>query len=110
MYLFSRDTGLMLLIAACAVLVVLPLQIGLCFKAKKQLVKCLPAAVLAVTTITFYIMAITAKTWDAFAYLIAAFFSGVFLVSCGIAWGIWAIINAFIRRRKRTPAPARKQE
>ena len=91
--LFTRDAGIVLPIAACAILIVLPIQLMLCFKAKKLLMKYLPAAVLGAITITFYIMAITAKTWIALIYLIIAVFSGVSLIFCGIAWGIWSILK-----------------
>ena len=76
--LFARDTGIVLLIAGFAILIALPVQLVLCIKAKKLFYKCLPTTVLAVLVITFYIMAITAKTWVAFAYLIiAVFFRGI---------------------------------
>ena len=91
--LFARDTGIVLLIAAFAILIALPIQLVVCFKAKKIFVRYLPTTALAVLVITFYIMAITAKTWVAFVYLIIAVFSGVSLVFSGIAVGIWAIIK-----------------
>ena len=91
--LFARDTGIVLLIAAFAILIVFPIQLVLCFKAKNIFVRCLPTTALVVLVIAFYIMAITAKTWVAFVYLIIAVFSGVSLVFSGIAVGIWAIIK-----------------
>lgn len=97
--LFAQDTGIVLLIAAFAILIALPIQLVVCFRAKKLLIKCLPATAFAVLVITFYILAITAKTWVAFAYLIIAAFSGVSFIFSGIALGIWAIIK-LIKKRK----------
>ena len=97
--LLTRDTGIVLFIAACAVLIVLPIQLTLCIKAKKRFMKCLPTAMLAVFTIAFYIMAITAKTWVGLIYLIIAVCSGVSLIFSGIAWGIWSIIK-LIKKKK----------
>ena len=91
--LFARDTWLVLSIISCAVLIVLPIQLVLCFRAKKLFIKRLPTAVLTVVAIAFYVLAITAKTWIAFIYLIIAVFSGVSLIFCGIAWGIWSILK-----------------
>jgi hypothetical protein len=69
--------------------------------------KLLPTILLAVATVTFYVMAITARDWDAFAYLIVAVFAGAMLLFSGIAWGIWAITK-LVKKRKgpkgaRTP-------
>ena len=91
--LWARDTAIVALIAAFAILIVLPVQLILCFRAKKLLIKLLPAILLAVTAITFYIMAITAKDWSGFAYMIVTVFFGVLLIFSGIAWGIWAIVR-----------------
>ena len=93
--LLTRDTGIVLAIALAAVLIIFPLQLALCFKAKKRIFRLLPAALLALSAVTFYIMAITAKTWIAFAYIIIAVFAGVLLIFSGIAWGIWALIKLF---------------
>ena len=96
--LFTRDAGIILLILAGVVLVIMPVQFGLCFWAKKRFVKCLPVTVLAAATLALYIMAITARTWIAFLYLIIAAFTGFSLVFCGIAWIIWSIVK-LIRKK-----------
>jgi len=91
--LFTGDAAIVLLMAGFAILIAFPLQLALCFRAKKLFVRYLPTIIFSVLAITFYIMAITAKTWAAFAYLIIAAFSGVSLVFGGIALGIWAMVN-----------------
>ena len=48
--LWARDTGIMLIITLPAVLVVLPLQLLLCFKARRRWVKRLPAILFAALT------------------------------------------------------------
>ena len=96
--LFTRDAGLIFLILACAVLGIMPVQFGLCFWAKKRFMKCLPVIILAVATITLYIMAITARTWIAFMYLIIAAFTGFSLVFCGVAWVIWSVVKLIKRK------------
>ena len=96
--LFARDTVIVLLIAAWAILIVTPIQLMLCFKAKKLFVKRLPLAIFAAITIIFYILAITARTWIAFIYLIIAAFSVVSLLFIGLAWIIWAFAKLFKKK------------
>ena len=95
---FTPDTVIVILIVAFAVFVSFPVQLLLCFKAKKLFVKLLPTAVSAVTAITFYIMAITAKTWIALIYIIIAVSFGVALLFSGVAWGAWAISKAIEKK------------
>lgn len=66
-------------------------QLLLCFKVKKTLIKLLPAIALAVATILLYIIAHNVGGWDAFGYLFFALLSFGLLVVCGICWGVWAI-------------------
>ena len=101
---FARDTVIALSMAAAAVLVALPVQLTLCFKAKKRMVRRIPTVLLAAVTAAFYVMAITAKDWVAFAYLIVAAFSGVMLLFCAIAWGIWAIAKGVRKKKLREGA------
>ena len=97
--LFARDTEIVLLIAAAAVLIILPAQLTLCFKAKRLFIKLIPTVLLAIATFALYVMAITAKDWSGFGYIILAVAAGVLLVFSGIAWSIWAIIK-LIKRTK----------
>ena len=90
--LWARDTGIAVLITVSAILILI-VQLILCFRSKKTLVKLLPAAVFVVAAITFYIIAICTKDWSAFVYIIIAVLSGVLLAVSAIAWGIWAIVR-----------------
>lgn len=94
-----RDIEITTLIAISAVLIVLPIQLLLCFKVKKRLLRLLPSIVLTGTTIFLFVMMRTAKDWDAIGYAILGVFSGVLLVFSGLAWGIWAIVAA-IKKKK----------
>ena len=96
--LLSGDFWLVVCAVACGILIVLPIQLALCFRAKKVFLKCLPAVLIGIVTITFYSLAITARTWIAFIYLIVAFYSAVFLISCGIAWSIWVVYTLCAKR------------
>ena len=89
--LMGRDTWLFALMAVCAVFIVLPLQLLLCFQANRTMIRLLPTILLAAATIVFYILRISAQDWSALIYLILTVFAKVLLIFSGIAWGIWAI-------------------
>lgn len=97
--LFARDTEIVILIAAAAVLIILPIQLLLCFRAKRFFIKLIPTVLIAVAAIAFYVMAITAKDWGGFVYIILAVSAGVLLIFSGIAWGIWAIAKLVNKRK-----------
>ena len=99
--LLSGDFWLVICAAACALFIVLPLQLTLCFRTRKHFVKSLPAVLTAGAAIAFYVLARIARTWIAFIYLIVAFYSAVFLISCGIAWGIWVVYTLRTKGNRR---------
>ena len=93
------DIEITTLIAVCSVLIVLPIQLLLCFMVKKLFLRLLPSLILTATSVFFFIMMRLATDWDAVGYAILGVFSGVLLLFSGIAWGIWAIIN-LIKKKK----------
>ena len=97
--IWIRDIEITTLIAVSSVLIVLPVQLLLCFKVKKLFLRLLPSFVLTATTIFLFIMMRITTDWDAIGYAILFVFSGVLLIFCGIAWGVWAIVK-FIKKRK----------
>lgn len=72
---------------------VLLLQLLLCFKAKQTFVKLLPIVLLVISTIVFYIFAVSVNGWDGLGYLFFAVLSFVLIFVCGIGWGIWAMVR-----------------
>ena len=85
-----RDTLIYVWSAVSAVLVI-AIQLALCFKAKKLLIKLLPTILSAAAAILFCVLTFTVRDWSALVYIVFAFFAGVMLISSGIAWVIWAI-------------------
>ena len=70
---------------------VLIMQLLLCFKAKKTLVKLIPSVLLVTSTIVFSILSACIGGWDGIGLLFFALFSIGLLVMSGIGWGLWAI-------------------
>ena len=99
--IWIRDIEITTLIAVSSILIVLPIQLLLCFKVKKLLLRLLPSLVLTATTVFLFIMMRTATDWNAIGYAILGVFSGVLLIFSGLAWGIWAIVIAIKKRKKK---------
>ncbi|MBE5947808.1 MAG: hypothetical protein E7261_02140 [Lachnospiraceae bacterium] len=94
-----EDVELTSLTINLAIAVFLPIQLLLCFKAKKRIIRLLPVIVFAVLTITFFIMAVVAQGWDGLGYLFFAIYTGITLFVCGIGWGIWWIVKLCRKNR-----------
>lgn len=80
--------------------IVLPIQLALCFKVKSKVVRLLPVIILSVLTLCAAIASATRIDWSALFYLIFAVYFGIMLFACGIGWGIWAI-TVFVKNRKQ---------
>ena len=80
-------------------LVLLIIQLFLCFKAKKLVVKFIPVAILLIVAAVFVLLMLTASEWRALGYAIYAIFSGIFLIPCAIGWIIW-LISCFLKSKK----------
>ena len=98
--MWIRDIEVTTLIAITSVLVVLPIQLLLCFKVKPIFLRLLPSILLTGTTILLFAMMAASRDWDAIGYAVLGVFSGVLLVFSGIGWGIWGLV-ALIRKRNK---------
>lgn len=86
-------------IAVCAV-IVLPLQLFLCFKVKNQLLRLLPVLLLLIAGVVMMALASSAEGWDGLGYLILALYCAFMLLACGIAWIVWTFVH-YIKRKVR---------
>jgi hypothetical protein len=75
-----------------AAIIVLILQLILCFKVKKTFVKFIPLILSFVATLIFVILLLLSEGWDVLGYLILALFSGGLFLDCGLGLIIWKII------------------
>ena len=98
--MWIRDIEVTTLIAITSVLVVLPIQLLLCFKVKPIFLRLLPSILLTGTTILLFAMIAASRDWDAIGYAVLGVFSGVLLIFSGIGWGIWGLV-ALIRKRNK---------
>ncbi len=74
-------------------IIALTVQLFLCFKAKRLLIRLLPIALLAASAIVFSVCSAATGGWDGFGYLFFALLSLGLIFVCGLAWAIWAIVR-----------------
>ena len=82
-----------------SIVVLLPIQILLCFKVKSRAIRLLPVILLSIPTIIFVMMSVVITGWDGLGYIFLAIFTGFMLLMCGVGWGIWAITKS-VKKRK----------
>ena len=81
-----------------SVVVLLPIQLLLCFKVKSKAIRLLPVILLSIPTIIFVMMSVAITGWDGLGYIFLAIFTGFMLLMCGVGWGIWAI-NKLVKKK-----------
>ena len=89
----SFELDMPTLVVLVSVMLTLLLQLLLCFKAKKTLIKLVPVILLTIAAIVLYIIAHNVGGWDAFGYLFFVALCFGLLVVCGICWGVWALLR-----------------
>ena len=89
--IWQRDMGYTALILIASVVIVLPVQLFLCFKVRNLVIRLLPVIILSVLIGIFVIMVFFAHDLRVVGYLLLAVYAGIMIFFCGIGWGIWAI-------------------
>ena len=93
--IFEIKTEIFILILS---VLMLALQLLLCFKVKKLLLRLLPAILFAILTMAFFVLIFLSEGWDSVGFLLLAICSAALLLFCGIGWGIWAILRKANRK------------
>ena len=89
--IYWGDIELTTLTIIVSIVLLLPLQLLLCFKVKNRIIRLLPVMVLALLTAVFVVLSLVFSGWDGLGYILLAIFSGFMLFMYGIGWGIWVI-------------------
>ena len=96
------DVELTALTLVVSLVIVLPLQLLLCFKAKRRAVRFLPLLILSVLAAAFLLLTVSTPGWDGLGYLFLAIYAAFLMLMCGVGWGIWALRNTGTRKRPRS--------
>ena len=94
-----RDIDITTVIIVASVLIAFPIQLLLCFKVKTLFLRLTPSLVLVTASASFFILMKVATDWSAIGYAVLFVLSGVLLASCGLAWGIWAVVSLIKKER-----------
>lgn len=73
--------------------IIVAVQLLLCFKGKRLWVKLIPSGAMNASAIAFAVMAQMAAGWDGFGYLFFFLLSVWLLLLTGIGWVVWAVIR-----------------
>lgn len=92
------DIELTTLTVIVSVLLLLPMQLLLSFKAKRSFVRLLPVILLSALTVLLLILSLTAPGLEKIVWLCLAIFAAFMTFVCGIGWGIW-----WIAARRKQP-------
>lgn len=85
-------------------IVLLSLQLLLCFIGSKFIIRLIPGLLCSVSTAIFTLLFYTADEWDALGYGGLMLISIYFLATCCAAWIIWGatkLVKLYINKRKR---------
>ena len=96
------DIELTTFILIFAFVVLLPIQLLLCFKVKSKGIRLLPVMIFSVLTIIFVVKASTVSGWDSLGYTFFAIFTAFMLLICGSGWCIWGVTRLIKRKRENT--------
>ncbi len=92
------------LVLIFSVVVLFPIQLLLCFKVKRIVIRLLPVIVLFIPTVIFAVRSVIVTGWDALGYIFLTIFTGFMLLVCGIGWGIWVIVK-FVKKKRYNSKP-----
>ena len=81
------------------VVVVLPVQLILCFKSKSMGPRFVPIMIFAILAMLSIIMNQTTTGWVGLAHIFFAIYALFMIFMCGIGWGIWAVAS-YMKKKK----------
>ena len=74
---------------------VLLLQLILCFKLENTIIKLIPTLLFLIATTVFFALTLLNESWDALGYLFLCIAAGALFISGCVGWVIYLIINKF---------------
>lgn len=86
------------LVLLLTLLVILPVQIFLCFRVKNLFIRLLPVILLSGLILIYVTMGMAYSGWDTVGYTLLAILTGFMLLVCGLIWGVWAVMR-FYRKK-----------
>lgn len=92
--IWMGDMDITLLMMIVSAVIILPVQLLLCFKVKSRIIRFLPIIALFIIAVIAIIKYSNATAWDGLFFVAVVMYEAFMLLMCGIGWGIWALVNA----------------
>lgn len=94
------DINLTVLMIVFSVLIVFPIQLLLCYKAKSLPVRLIPAGLILLFALVSLILLLTTPGWDSIGYIFFLIYAGGMMFFCSLAWLLWAVLT-YIQKKKQ---------
>ena len=88
--LFDIRTDVFILLVS---IILVLLQVFLCFKVKKKSVRLMPVYLTLLLAVVFFVIGFILDGWDSVGFFFLSVCSMILLVCSGIGWGVWEIIK-----------------
>ena len=89
------------LLVGCCMALLFAVQLFLCFRLEGRRIRWIPCILFAAVSVILVVVALFLSDWDRFGVFLLAGCSGLLLLGCGVAWGIWAIVKQISRKAKK---------
>lgn len=93
------DINVMELVLIVSIVMILPIQLLLCFKVKNLAIRLLPILISFALTIMCGFMALITPGWDGLGWVFLLIYTAIWTLTCGIGWAIWAAVR-YIKFKK----------
>lgn len=93
------DINLTLVVMLLCALVILPIQLLLCFKVKRLWLRLVPTVLFCTLSVISFILTMTITGWDVLLWLIILIYSLFVSAVCALSWIIYALVN--LRKHKQ---------
>lgn len=87
------DIDLTQLVMIVTAVVILPVQLLLCFKVKSLIIRFIPLIALFILAVAAIITYKDAVGWDGLGLVLVMMYEAFMLLMCGFGWGIWGLSN-----------------
>ena len=95
------DSNLTQLVMIVTAVIILPIQLLLCFKVKSLIIRFIPIIALFILAVAAIIAYKDAVGWDGLGLVLVAIYEAFMLLMCGIGWGVWALVNVVKKGNKK---------
>lgn len=87
------------IILAIVAVIILPVQLLLCFKVKSFIIRLMPIIILVLAVVITIVTNLDVSGWDGLLFVFGVIYVAYVMLMCGIGWGIWAIVKRIKKKR-----------